>query len=351
MRTIIFPVNYICNLKCDYCYESDFRVSKLWPPEDVLEIYKKLIAQIDFPFKIIIHGGEPLLDPVYLLEEIAKISTGYAIQTNLTMLTDRHIDLFRKYNIQVGASYDGLYDSCRKTTTGKATSSLVRRNLQRLKEAGIQPRILVSLHKGNASSEELRKLLMRDLIGLRAPVRFNVVARVPWGLSDGGRKAMTHLAFLSLPVMLERGWRVKPFEEMIAALVGADAVYCCNQGPCHRTKQIISVCGNGDIRTCCRVPHYLLGNLKQISLKEAIDSPIWDVLALRYEVLQKGICGVCKFWELCFGGCTGDADDLYLPPFTCPATYSLYDFFSKIKEPDLMPIVENYCKDITYSKI
>ena len=58
-----------------------------------------------------VFGGEPLLAPIEHLEEVWKFGFERygknGIQTNGTLITDQHIDLFKRYNVQIGISVDG----------------------------------------------------------------------------------------------------------------------------------------------------------------------------------------------------------------------------------------------------
>ena len=61
-----------------------------------------------------IFGGEPLLVPEHVLEELwafglERFGTN-GIQTNGTLINDRHIALFKKYKVYVGISVDGPDD-------------------------------------------------------------------------------------------------------------------------------------------------------------------------------------------------------------------------------------------------
>jgi sulfatase maturation enzyme AslB (radical SAM superfamily) len=65
--------------------------------------------------KILWHGGEPLLWSVSNYESILShinevyphIQWDYSIQTNLTLLTEEHIKIFKKYKVHISTSMDG----------------------------------------------------------------------------------------------------------------------------------------------------------------------------------------------------------------------------------------------------
>jgi len=58
-------------------------------------------------------GGEPLLTDIKTIEELWKFGFQKygrnGIQTNGTLITDEHIELFKKYNVSVGVSFSRCY--------------------------------------------------------------------------------------------------------------------------------------------------------------------------------------------------------------------------------------------------
>ena len=110
-----------CNGECGSCYENALR-SKAAQIPDPDNIYNKITEIIREQIDIkdaggeicqppTFHGGEPLLLKLPDLERLAhKIHAFWGrngIQTNGTLIDDRHIALFRKYKFHVGISIDG----------------------------------------------------------------------------------------------------------------------------------------------------------------------------------------------------------------------------------------------------
>ncbi len=131
--TKLVPISYFivkvhsrCNLDCSYCYEYNLGNEgwKRKPREMSLAVFTQLIARVKehvqrhgikkvlFSF----HGGEPLLRKPYFFEQVAlvcdsalnkfcKVELG--VQTNATLLSAGHIEVFRRHNFIVGTSLDG----------------------------------------------------------------------------------------------------------------------------------------------------------------------------------------------------------------------------------------------------
>jgi uncharacterized protein len=165
MSIEILPVGVTCNLRCEYCYEEAGR--KVTPTaryhrKEVLSAAKQSNGFWQ------LFGGEPLLIRLEELEELLKV--GYedwgqtGLQTNGTLITPAHIDLFRKYKTQVGISLDGpddLNDS-RWAGTLEATRTATQKTLRAIdmvcalsKEPnawwGHGPTLIITLHAGNCA--------------------------------------------------------------------------------------------------------------------------------------------------------------------------------------------------------
>lgn len=171
MSIEILPVGVTCNLRCEYCYEEAGR--KKTP---TAKYHRKEVLDAARQSKGFwqLFGGEPLLLNLKDLEELLKL--GHAqwgftgLQTNGSLITPAHIELFRKYNTQVGISLDGpddLNDS-RWAGTLEATRKATARThkgidlvceLQRQADVtggyhSHGPTLIVTLHSGNCNEKD-----------------------------------------------------------------------------------------------------------------------------------------------------------------------------------------------------
>lgn len=152
------PVGVVCNLSCPYCYEHPMRDAgnfrqKTYSLEKMLAGLEKEGGQFS------LFGGEPLLTDIDDLETILK--WGFerygvnGIQTNGVLITDRHIDMFKKYNVHVGVSLDGPDDMNDTRWAGslEKTREATRKsfeNIQKCLNSGLGVALIITIHKKNA---------------------------------------------------------------------------------------------------------------------------------------------------------------------------------------------------------
>ena len=164
-----------CNLACGYCYAGE-KSDRAMPDQVAWKALKLAFAapageELDLGF----FGGEPMLRfPemarwTRLAAEWARRSdrtVRFQVTSNGTVLEARHLDFLARYRFRLALSLDGLgpdHDRLRPFASGRPSSSLIRRNLQRA--LGVLPslEVLVVTSPQNldslvATCEELRAL-------------------------------------------------------------------------------------------------------------------------------------------------------------------------------------------------
>ena len=101
MSIEVRPLGVKCNIQCQYCYQNPQRDAGNIPNAFDLPKMKAALERAGSHFTIF--GGEPLLVPEHVLEELwafglERFGTN-GIQTNGTLINDRHIALFKKYKV------------------------------------------------------------------------------------------------------------------------------------------------------------------------------------------------------------------------------------------------------------
>lgn len=313
------PYGVACNLACTYCYQNPMREAGNLRQAYSMEKMKAALDRAGSPFTLF--GGEPLLMRMEELEEIfaygfAKHGTN-GIQTNGALIRDEHIELFRRYKVQVGVSIDGpgsLNDVRvdRKRSRTRDTTAKIEANIARLCHEYQPPGLIVTLHRGNATAEHLPAMYawMRtlDALGIRS-VRLHVLEVDDPGVAEElvltpRENVEAILGFAQLQGELARV-RFDVVEEMKQLLVGNDRNASCVWHACdpYSTKAVRGVEGNGQSSNCGRT------NKDGIDYLPADREGYERALALYHSAQEDGGCGGCRFFLMCKGQCPGTAID------------------------------------------
>lgn len=149
---IVIQPTPFCNIDCSYCYLHDRAVSSRMSAQtlgavlDAVFQSRRLGHRITFVW----HAGEPLTAGRAFFEHAfaetarraalgPKRHISHSIQTNGLLLDARWLELFRRYQVQLGLSIDGpkfLHDRHRKTRDGRGTHAAAMRAVKLLEMEG-----------------------------------------------------------------------------------------------------------------------------------------------------------------------------------------------------------------------
>ncbi len=313
------PLGVACNLSCHYCYQNPQREAGNQRVVYDLEKMKASAARIGGRFTLF--GGEPLLMPFADLEDLfawgLEKNGGSTIQTNGALIEDRHIDLFRKYKVQVGISIDGpgnLNDvrwnhSIQKT---REATARVEQAIEKLCHEYQPPGLIITLHKGNATAEKIpamaRWLKMLDEMGIRS-VRLHLLevddeaVREHLALS-AAENVSAMLAFAKLRLEMKR-LRFDLFDEMERLLNYQDGQASCVWRACdpYTTEAVQGIEGQGQSSNCGRT------NKDGVDFIKASSAGFERYVALYQTPQSEKGCSNCRFFLMCKGQCPGTAID------------------------------------------
>lgn len=319
MSVELRPLGVQCNIQCQYCYQNPQRdAGNLTRSYDV-ELMKDAIKAEGGPFALF--GGEPLLVPERDLESLWSWGLdqfGYnSIQTNGTLINDEHLRMFRAYKVSVGISIDGpgqLNDVRWHGTLEKTRDATARteRAVERLCREGIQPGLIVTLHRANAAAERLPVLYSwfhyLERSGVRA-VRLHLLeseseaVRAKYALTvDENIEALLGFATLQRSLKL---LSFDLFADMRRMLLGQDNSAACVWNACdpYTTQAVQGVEGHGQRSNCGRT------NKDGIDFVKGNKPGYERYLALYATPQEAGGCRDCRFFLMCKGQCPGTAID------------------------------------------
>lgn len=341
MSIEVLPVGVTCNLRCDYCYEE---AGRRLTPTAKYQREKVMHAAAQAQGFWQLFGGEPLLISLKDLEELLKL--GYdqwgqtGVQTNGTLITPAHIDLFRKYHTQVGISLDGpddlndsrwagTLDATRKATakTHRAIDMVCALSKEPGAYWGHGPTLIVTLHSGNCSPEVLPrfKQWIRDIDakGVRF-INFHYLEidadASKWYLSDDLLKqAMNELDALSRELI---SLKFLNFDEALQLLRGDGSKATCVFHACDgwSTAAVYGIGPDGAPGNCTRAVKdgidWLPGEGFGYDATWQIGDPFPSTrahlrqLSLYVTPQEHGGCKDCRFFVACTGHCPGTGEVL-----------------------------------------
>ncbi|MFN4085958.1 MAG: radical SAM protein [Spirosomataceae bacterium] len=306
-----------CNIGCQYCYQNPLRDSGNGNSSYNLEKVFKILDDTSEPF--IIWGGEPLLLNIDDLEKVLRF--GYerfgenSILTNGILITQQHLDLFKKYNVHIGVSIDGPdeLNDVRWAGTIERTRLYTQKsndNIKKLLESEIPTSLNFQITKCNSSESRIPKmfdwLMSLDALGLKK-------ARIHVLEVDYSEKLKNHVfnteenikAFKKYKQFEKHFKNIKfdLFENMRSQLLGLDQPEDCVWSACdpYTTIAVSGIDGQGRKNNC--------GNTDKegINFQKPKQQGYERYISLYNVPDEYGGCKNCRFFLQCKGQCPGTA--------------------------------------------
>ncbi len=317
------PVGVKCNLGCEYCYETEMREAGNYGPKDydLTAMQDGLLAELGRQAggSWTLHGGEPFLMPIEDIERMWAWGKArgqkLGVQTNGALITDRHIELAKRYGVHIGVSIDGTgpmndlrsRGSLEKTREATAASEDA---IRRLREAGVSTSVIIVLHRLNmdrARRDEFKAWIRYlDAIGVSG-VRFHPM-EIDARAGQNAPPIEEYVAFYrdmrdfmeTLPRL-----RIDIVQDIRRLLEGNDDQTTCTWNACdpYTTAAVHGVDGQGNRTNCGRTQ------------KDGVMAPKADragferYVALAMTPQEHGGCQGCRFFSMCKGQCPGEGID------------------------------------------
>ena len=323
------PIGAVCNLDCRYCYYLEKR--ELYPgsrsfrmDDELLEKY--IVEHMQAcPIPTVLyswHGGEPTLLGLDYFRRIVELQRKHripgreiinGIQTNGTLLDEEWCRFLAAEGFYVGLSLDGpseLHDGYRVTRGRKPTHEQVMNAYGLLQRYGIHCDILCVLHDRNVRHPAevygfFRSVAVRHLVFLPLVKRSASGGVTPESVSPEAFGAFLCAVFDEwIGGDIGRIY-VQMFEEAARPARGLEHALCVLRRTCGELPVLEH---NGDFYSC---DHYVdrdhfLGNLREKSLVEMLESPAQRVFGQAKRDTLPRRCRECDVLEFCNGGCPKD---------------------------------------------
>lgn len=262
----------------------------------------------------------PITDVERVLQWARTKQAPVSLQTNGTLITARHLDLFAEYGVSVGISVDGPGDLNHlrwlhnAETTNVATDKSLRA-IDRLIDAGRPPSLIVTISRMNAVGERLDRLVdwIEGLIarGIKHwnfhTLEVDSVTAAAHQVSDA-EAAIAIDALLTLEEQAQartQAVRFSPWEDMRRVLLGKDTEGVnCIWHACDplTTDAVRGIDGQGHRHNCGRT------NKDGVRWIKADQAGHERQLALYLTPQAYGGCAGCRFFFACKGECPGTAE-------------------------------------------
>lgn len=154
--TLVVKVTHRCNLDCLYCYEHITKGGDM-----SLETFQSLVNEVlsntqQNCVMFLFHGGEPtLMSDIWFTEAVSYARskaealgkrTKFSVQSNILMMSESKIALFRELGIQLSASLDGPSNL---PNAMRQRAEVALRTYNRAKEVGLSAGVLMTINHSN----------------------------------------------------------------------------------------------------------------------------------------------------------------------------------------------------------
>ena len=297
---------------------------------------------------LIWHGGEPLLWGVenfkrifyFINQHCNGLKIKQRIQTNLSLINDEYIRLFKEYNVRIGFSLDGpkpINDTQRKLINGKGTYDVIMKKVEACRLAGLNIGcILVGSRNFIGKIPEVYDFLCANNLNFK----FNPLFSAGEALNAGKDIAITPEEYAKMSIELFDLWfydnknslKETTFIDIASYFVSKSkrSQSCIFASNCQDSFMAISP--TGEVFPCGRFcetdTSYSYGNIAYESVEKILHNITKSKIYARSEFIEDHSCSKCKYFQLCHGGCLHDGflknRDFESKTFLCSAYQQIF---------------------------
>lgn len=320
---LIKPAGPDCNICCEYCfYSSKKGMFESMPVHRMsIETMNLVVSQYlelaGNNASLGFQGGEPTLCGIEFFREVFKSvkkhkrpnqTVSIALQTNGILLNHDWAHLLRKNNVLVGLSLDGpadIHDAHRRTFNDEDTHHIVTKNMEILKEVGVEFNTLTVITKANVNrGKELVDYFLNNASGYMQFIP--CVEVIDNKIAHYTPTPIEYADFLIEVFDLwyndgKPNFYVRLFDEMLISFVEYAPASCYFAPKCVAN---LVVEHNGSIYPCDFFVEddWYLGNINKESLKKIVENPkLIQFINRKLDLDDK--CKGCKWRCICCGDC------------------------------------------------
>lgn len=300
MPTIIFKPSHDCNLKCRFCYDrfNKKEDKSRMPVDTTIQILWKAIPELmeRGPVEVIWHGGEPLLAGIdyfkQIFEEFKDLNVNWNVQTNGALFNQDWLDLFIKYHVAVGCSWDGNFDKEQGEHCWDYVAPLLKSSVAKGVLYTVTPENMTSIipaydfvHRYNGS------------------VGFSYVFGENYKEEDYKSMAYYVAQLFDFLCQQDNADITRPFDEYLAWLTNSE-VTLCEYGSCG--NDWVGIQPNGMVTRCGRAwsKEFILGDALDPNFHfNQLDNNIIAAKIKDAKQQQFKHCQKCKYVWYCNNGC------------------------------------------------
>lgn len=354
----IFKPTYGCNLACSYCYLSNvtktpYRAQLQFVLNALIQVRDVMTPNDKKETTLLWHGGEPLVwgynNFKTVFEFVEKEFRGYnyrhSIQTNLSLIDERFIELFKRYKVDVSFSLDGtksIHDSQRVDKAGNPTFEVILKKYSLCKEHGINPGcIVVATKKHIGHIAELYEFMASAGISFKLNPIFNAGEAE----NNNDEYGLTPQEYAKMSIELfdlwyndkERRINNQKFVDIASAIVTGVTSLCVFSKNCQ--DSVFAISPYGEVFPCGRfcdssLKEYSLGNITETPLKIILEGRKNSEVYKREFYINNSDCAECKYFKICHGGCLHDGflvnRDFKTKSFLCDAYKAVFPHIEEV---------------------
>ena len=275
-----------CNLKCSYCGGSfDEKLVPYSVKYDIENLVK--IIEKDENTTVVYYGGEPLLNPSFIVDLNSRIrGRRIGIQTNGTLVKNFPPEFWKDFSFAL-ISIDGISEITEKNR-GKGVYSKVIESAKYLKSLGLETIARMTVTEETDIFRDVMHLYNLNLFD-RIHWQLDVVWERRWDLKNyakntyipGIEKLMNEF---TKNLKIGRIMGIVPFLGILSSYFFKHY----NHFPCGAGQRSITVNTDGKILACPIAPEYEWNQLGDLNSFKKIETPQ---------------CNNCKYFGYCGGRC------------------------------------------------